>query len=65
MYNSFEIIENTKEAQKKYGYLYGYGEYKINKKQIEALLNGKQLATEINDEYVIFITLDRKESEGE
>ena len=58
--HEFTIIENTDEAQDKYGHLYGSATYEITKKDLEALLNGKQLATDINDEYSIFIVLGDK-----
>lgn len=52
----FEIIENTDEAQDKFGHCYGSGQYIITKEHVEALLNNKQLATTINGgEYSIFI----------
>jgi hypothetical protein len=55
-----EIIENTREAQEQYGYLWGANDVVINKEQLEALLNGKCLAT--NDgEYVTFIMLEQTE----
>lgn len=60
--NRFKIIENSEEAEKDFGINYGCEYYSITKKQIEALLQGKQLAATINgDEYSIFITLNGKD----
>lgn len=57
--NHFDIIENTNKAQEEYGQCYGYDTYGITKKQIQALLDGKQLATDINlGEYAIFVVLE-------
>ena len=54
----FTIIENTKEAQDEYGHNYGSDTYYISKEDIQALLNGKQLACDINEnEYSLFIVL--------
>lgn len=57
---NFEIIENTFEAQNEFGFCYGAGTFTITKDDIEALLEGKMLATTINcDEYSIFIELEK------
>lgn len=62
----FNIIENTNEAQEEYGRCYGYETYGITRKQIQALLDGKQLATDINlGEYAIFVVLDEEDDENE
>ena len=54
----FTIIENTKEAQDEYGHNYGSDTYYISKEDIQALLDGKQLACNINgNEYSLFIVL--------
>lgn len=65
--NRFSIIENTNEAQEEYGrYPYGYETYGITRKQIRALLDGKQLASDINlGEYAIFVVLDEEDDENE
>lgn len=64
--NYFNIIENTNKAQEEYGRCYGCETYGITRKQIQALLDGKQLASEINlGEYAIFIVLDKEEDENE
>lgn len=56
--DGFEIIENTYEAKAKFGFNYGAETYFITKEDIEALLNGKALATDINyGEYSLFIEL--------
>lgn len=64
--NHFDIIENTNGAQLEYGQRYGYETYGITRKQIQALLDGKQLASDINlGEYAIFIVLDEEDDENE
>lgn len=64
--NHFDIIENTNGAQQEYGQRYGYETYGITRKQLQALLDGKQLASDINlGEYGIFIVLDEEEDENE
>jgi hypothetical protein len=55
------IIENTLEARKEHGFLYGYDEATITREQIQALLDGKALAMEVNDEYVMFIDLESED----
>mgnify|MGYP003447384962 FL=1 len=54
----FEIIENTKRGRNKYGYNFGSQTYVITENDIDALRNGKQIASTINDEYSIFIQLE-------
>ena len=45
--------------RKKVDYCYGLDEFSISKEDIEALLNGKKLYTQVNDgEYAITITLE-------
>lgn len=64
--NHFDIIENTNGAQQEYGRCYGCETYGITRKQIQALLDGKQLASDINlGEYGIFIVLDEEDDENE
>ena len=64
--NHFDIIENTNGAQQEYGQRYEYETYGITRKQIQALLDGKQLATDINlGEYAIFVVLDEEDDENE
>jgi hypothetical protein len=56
--SDFSIIENTREAQDEYGHNYGSDTYYISKEDIKALLDGKQLACDINgNEYSLFIVL--------
>jgi len=56
MNRNVEIIDNTKEAEDKYGHLWGSSTVVITQEHIDALLNGKQLA--FNDgEYSQFITM--------
>ena len=64
--NHFDIIENTNGAQIEYGQCYGYDTYGITRKQLQALLDGKQLASDINSrEYAIFIVLDEEDDKNE
>lgn len=64
--NHFDIIENTNGAQEEYGQCYGYETYGITRKQLQALLDGKQLASDINlGEYGVFIVLDEEDDENE
>lgn len=44
----FAIIERTTQAQDKYGHAYGSATYGITRDDIIALLEGKQLAMDIN-----------------
>ena len=54
----FEIIENTdKERDQFEEPLYGSQRYYLTKEDLKALSEGKCLATEINNEYAIFIEL--------
>ena len=55
--SNFKIIENTDEAKDREGYLCGVQYYDISKEDLKALLEGKCLSSEVNDEYRIFITL--------
>ncbi len=58
--NGIEIIENTTEARKDYGYRYGGMDLELTAEHLAALRAGKCLAT--NDgEYSTFITLKKKE----
>lgn len=60
--SDFTIIENTREAENEYGHRYGSELFVITKKDIEALLKGKELACDINcGEYALFIVLEDKE----
>lgn len=59
--SNFAIIENTREARDEYGHNYGSSIYVMSKNDIQALLDGKQLACEINgNEYSLFIVLDEE-----
>ena len=56
--SKFEIIENTDKARKNFEkYFYGSQRYYLTADDLKALSEGKCLATEINDEYAIFIEL--------
>lgn len=46
-------------------WLYGGGEFKITKKQIEALLNGQKLYGTVNEEYAFTIELEKETLEIE
>ena len=53
-----EIIENTDKARDEFEkHLYGSNRYFLTKEDLKGLSEGKCLATEINDEYAIFIEL--------
>ena len=59
--NSFETIENTDKAREEFEkYLYGSDRYFLTKDDLKALSKGKCLATDINNEYAIFIELEEK-----
>lgn len=58
--SDFTIIENTRLGRNQFGHNYGSQESIISIKDINALLNGKALAIDINcGEYVLFIELDK------
>lgn len=60
----FEIIENTDKARDEFEeHLYGSDRYFLTREDLKALLAGKCLATEINNEYAIFIELDKEKEE--
>ena len=60
----FEIIENTDKARDKFEeHLYGSNRYFLTREDLKALSEGKCLATEINNEYAIFIELDKEREE--
>ena len=57
--SKFEVIENTdKEREKFEKHLYGSQRYFLTREDLKALSEGKCLATEINNEYAIFIELE-------
>ena len=59
--SDFEIIENTDEEKVKYNEeFYGMQEYRIDIDDIKALYEGKCLATDINQEYSIFIFMENR-----
>ena len=52
------ILENTKEAQEKFGCACGASHYTITPEQIKALADGKQVAfLDWGGEYVSFISM--------
>lgn len=58
--HTMKIIENTEEAQEKFGYRYGADFKEVSLEEIAALLNGQCLADEINrGEYSVFIILKK------
>lgn len=60
-YEPVYIIEKTDEAQIEFGrHLWGNNCYKISRKHIQALLDGKCLAARVCDEYAMFIELDEE-----
>ena len=55
----FEIIENAKRGRGSIGHLYNSEAFTISECGVKALINGKQIALTINDEYTIFIEFER------
>ena len=57
--SDFVVIENSIKGMNEYGHCYGSEVYKITKDDIQALLDGKMLASTINcNEYSIFVTME-------
>ena len=57
--DEYNTLHQTIEAQDEFGHNYGSATYYISKEDIQALLDGKQLACEINgNEYSLFIVLE-------
>lgn len=55
----FEILDkDTKDED--IDWLYGGGEFIVNKEDIEALLNGQKLYGTVNDEYAFTIELEKE-----
>lgn len=60
--SDFTVIDDNEKSMSDFGYNYGAQTYEISKDDIQALLNGKMLATTIaGDEYSIFIRLLKEE----
>ena len=60
--SDFTVIDDDMISMENFGYNYGAEVYAISKDDIQSLLNGKMLATTINDEeYSIFIRLLKEE----
>ncbi len=55
----FEILDKDIKDED-INWLYGGGDFKITKEQIEALLNGQKLYGTINDEYAFTIELEKE-----
>lgn len=55
--DNVKIIENTEQAKKEYGYMWGADTFYLTQEMIEALLNGKCIAGD-NGEYVTFIEME-------
>lgn len=56
--SDFTVIDNDEKSEREFGYYYGSETFEISRDDIQALLDGKELATTINcDEYSIFIQL--------
>lgn len=60
--SDFTVINDDMISMENFGYNYGAEVYGISKDDIQSLLNGKMLATNINaKEYSIFIRLLKEE----
>ena len=57
-----KIISNEKEEEEFSKDYYGNNYFTLTEKDIQALLEGKQLAGVVNDEYCVFIDLKKKEN---
>ncbi len=57
---NFKILKDGQKID----WLYGGEEYKITKKEIEALLKGKKLYGTVNDEYAFTIKLEGVDNEN-
>ena len=56
--SDFTVIDNNEKSEREFGYCYGAETFEVSRDDIQALLDGKELATTINcDEYSIFIRL--------
>lgn len=56
--SEFKVIENTDKARDEFEkHLYSSDRYFLTRDDLKALSEGKCLATDINDEYAIFIEL--------
>lgn len=59
-----EMIDNSLEGREKFGIAYGAEDFRISKKQVEELLNGRTIAVDVNcGEYSVFISLGEEEEE--
>lgn len=57
--SDFTIIENNRKGRDNFGHNYGSEDHRISKEDIQALLDGKALACEINGgEYTLFIEME-------
>ena len=57
--SEFEVIENTDKTRDEFEeHLYGSDRYFLTKEDLKALAEGKCLATDINNEYAIFIEIE-------
>ena len=56
---NYQIIENTEEAIKEHGWLYGREDVFITKEDLKALEAGKLLAITVNSEYVAFVAVEQ------
>lgn len=57
MKSSFTIHDNSEDNGRDLNYMYGADRYKITKRDIAALLEGKILYSDINGEYATIIKL--------
>ncbi len=64
--DNFEIIDNNQESKDEFGHNYGSDTKYMSREDIDALLNGRLLATDINGgEYTLFIALCPEELEDD
>lgn len=57
MTDGIRIIENTRAAQDEHGHMWGSGWEQITREQLQAVMDGKQIAFD-DGEYVHFISLE-------
>lgn len=49
------VIDSGEAAREEFGEIFGGYRARVSQEQIDALQNGKQLAINVNDEYMIFL----------
>lgn len=55
--NNVKVIDNTPEALREYGYMWGADTFILTKDMLQELQNGKCIAGD-NGEYVTFIVME-------